>query len=229
MATTAASELSQRLAGHGLALRGGFMLDPAHDAALLDRFPGRRQLLLVGNVGSAIWPHLRRFIADNPAARDPLDQWTEIVLRRLADEIGTISLFPFGGPPWWPFQQWARRADAVAPSPVAILIHPTYGLWHAYRGALLLEEPVDLPPRADTPSPCESCVDRPCLSGCPVGAFSAGGYDVDGCARHVNGATGTDCRTRGCLARLACPVGSEYRYDSAHADFHMAAFRRAHP
>ena len=221
--------LNQRLARHGLVSRGGFSLDPVSDGALLDRFPDCRQLLLIGNVGSAIWPHLRQFIADNPVASDPLDQWTEIVLQEVAGEIGAVSLFPFGGPPWWPFQQWARRADAVAPSPVAILIHPTYGLWHAYRGALLLKEPIALPPRPDTPSPCDSCFDRPCLSGCPVGAFTASGYDVDGCARHVNGATGRDCQTQGCLARIACPVGSEYRYDAAHATFHMTAFRRAHP
>jgi len=229
MAIGTTTELSARLASHGLLLRGGFLLDPTTDSVLLERCPGGRQLVLVGNAGSAIWPHLHRFITENPTATDPLDQWTALVLQDLAAEIGAIGLFPFGGPPWWPFQQWAKRADAVTPSPVAILIHPTYGLWHAYRGALLLEEPIALPPRPNLPSPCDSCRDRPCLDGCPVGAFSASGYDVDGCARHVNGATGRDCQTRGCLARLACPVGSEYRYDSAHAAFHMAAFRRSHP
>jgi hypothetical protein len=229
MTIRTAAELSERLAAHGLLLRGGFELDPVTDGALLEQFQGRRQLLLIGNVGSAIWPYLHRFMADHPAASDPLDQWTEIVLQAVAGEIGAVSLFPFGGPPWWPFQQWAKRADAVSPSPVAILIHPIYGLWHAYRGALLLEEPIALPPRSGAPSPCDSCIERPCLSACPVGAFSASGYDVDGCARHVNGAAGHDCQTRGCLARLACPVGPEYRYDSAHAAFHMAAFRRSHP
>jgi hypothetical protein len=34
---------------------------------------------------------------------------------------------------------------------------------------------------------------------------------------------------RGCRARLACPVGVQHRYSSAQMQFHMQAFRRAHP
>ena len=37
------------------------------------------------------------------------------------------------------------RAEAVAPSPLGILIHPDYGLWHAYRGALAFAERLALP------------------------------------------------------------------------------------
>ena len=33
--------------------------------------------------------------------------------------------------------------------------------------------------------------------------------------------------TMGCEARLACPVGADYRYDPAAAAFHMGAFLRA--
>jgi hypothetical protein len=32
----------------------------------------------------------------------------------------------------------------------------------------------------------------------------------------------------GCLARQACPVGVEYRYEPEHAAFHMQAFAQRH-
>src|SRR5262249_38560608 len=154
--------------------------------------------------GSAIWPHLAQFIAENQSARHPLDYWTRQTVGHLARQLGVVDLYPFGGPPWWPFQRWAQRAESVAPSPVAILIHPVFGLWHAYRAALLWEQEIKLPALAPAASPCDSCADRPCLSACPVGAFGAQGYDVTSCARHVEGKQGAACRDLGCLARLAC-------------------------
>ena len=213
----------------GLILRGGFALDPEIDADLLRAYPQARQLILIGNAGSAIWPQIAGFIAANPADQHPLDHWTAQTLADIARRIDAIGLFPFGGPPWWPFQRWAQRVESVHPSPLAILIHPAFGLWHAYRAALLLAEPVELPVVAEQASPCDGCADRPCLTTCPVGAFSLSGYDVERCAAHVNSASGDRCRRLGCLARLACPVGVAWRYESDHAAFHMAAFQRAHP
>ena len=67
------------------------------------------------------------------------------MIEALAGELGAKAFFPSGGLPYWPFQQWARRAEPVHPSPVGILIHPRYGLWHSYRGALGLGEAHDLP------------------------------------------------------------------------------------
>jgi len=213
----------------GLILRGGFALDPEIDADLLRQYPAARQLILVGNAGSAMWPQVARFSQANPDGAHSLDHWTAEALTGIAGRIGGTSLFPFGGPPWWPFQRWAQRAESVYPSPLAILIHPDFGLWHAYRAALLLHEPVELPDVAPRPSPCDSCRDRPCLATCPVGAFSVTGYDVDACASHVSSAAGGACRSQGCLARLACPVGTDWQYESNHAAFHMAAFQRSHP
>jgi hypothetical protein len=125
-----------------------------------------------------------------------------------------------------PFQRWALRADAVYSSPLGILIHPEYGLWHAYRAALFFHETLELPARWDAPSPCESCTEKPCLSGCPVGAFSGGAYDVAACADHI-ARPETDCISVGCLARNACPVGLRWRYPEAQTRFHMTAFSRS--
>ena len=91
--------------------------------------------------------------------------------------VGGASTRPMDRP-IFPFQRWAMKVEPVFPSPIGILIHPDYGLWHAYRAAICLHQAIPVPSRDDRPSPCDSCADKPCLSTCPVGAFSRDGYDV---------------------------------------------------
>ena len=109
-------------------------------------------------------------------------------------------------------------------SPLGLNIHPTYGLWHAYRAALLFPVAFDLPVPRSGAHPCDSCLAKPCLSACPVHAFSPAGYDVPACAGHLKTSRGEACMSRGCLARHACPVGQGLGYAPAQAEFHMRAF-----
>jgi hypothetical protein len=209
--------ITAALLPHGLILRGGF--HPEAGEAGLD---GVGTALLVGNAGSAMWevfaPHIDR-------APNPLDRWTRRVVDPIAEEFGARAVYPFGEPRW-PFQRWALRAETLHASPLGILIHPEYGLWHAWRAALLFAEHLDLPPRSEAPSPCESCAEKPCLSACPVGAFTGNAYDVPACAAHI-ARPEADCLAVGCHARDACPVGPDWRYGEAQTRFHMAAFARS--
>jgi hypothetical protein len=210
--------------GAGLAARGAFLTDEAERTGALEDV---RTIALVGVAGRRGW----EAFAASPEAADrrdhPLDRFSRRVIDRLADAFGAIPLFPFGGPPHWPFQRWAQRAEPVHPSPVGVLIHPRYGLWHSYRGALGLREALALPPLDPAPSPCESCRAKPCLDACPVGAFTGAGYDVPACAAHLRDAAGADCMENGCLARRACPVGADFAQGPEQASFTMRAFRRA--
>jgi hypothetical protein len=212
------------LARAGLAFRGAF--HPAADDAVPPLGPGRpaQTLVLAGTIGGSLWPTFSTSPEIADGAPDPLDRWTRRVLSRLADALGAIALFPFGGPPHLPFQRWAMRAEPVAPSPLGILIHPDHGLWHAYRGVLAFAERLDLKPPDRRPRPCDSCADRPCLSACPAGAFTGARYDVPRCLAHIAAPAGQDCMGRGCRARLACPIGRTLAYSSDQAHFHMAAF-----
>jgi len=219
--------ISKRLAGTGLILRGGFATRPEDRLPPLPGGKAPPSLVLIGNAGPALWAAF----AAGPEAGDglphPLNRWT----RRLVDEVAAAEaaapLYPFETEPAWPFQRWAMRAEPVHPSPIGLLIHPEFGLWHAYRAALLLGDAVAFPEAAGTPSPCESCRDRPCLSTCPVGAFTPGQYDVPGCLNHLEAPQGEDCLEQGCRARRACPVGVGYRSSPAQAGFHMRAFLAA--
>lgn len=210
----------------GLVPRGAF--HPTDADAVPAMADGRAvdALVLVGVVGRAGWDAFQGS-AEAGQSPDPLDRWSRRVVTELAAELGAEPLFPFGGPPFLPFLRWARRAEAVHPSPIGPLIHPDYGLWHAYRGALAFQEAMDLPPADTRAPPCEACADKPCLTTCPVGAFGPDGYDVPACIGHIGADRGRDCLAGGCLARRACPVGVAYRYVPAQMGFHMRAFLAA--
>jgi hypothetical protein len=148
---------------------------------------------------------------------------------------GGVALYPFTGPPYWPFQQWATRAEPLQNSPLMLRIHPSYGLWHAYRFALALPGSplVNLvataaPPSSGLGSLCLQCDGQPCLQACPVSAFDGTSYRVDDCLGWLQQLGGEPCMQQGCLARRACPVGAAYRYPSDVAAFHMTAFASLH-
>ena len=216
-ARTILDELTAALAPHGLILRGGF-----HPLAADDLPADGGTLLMVGNAGGAMW---QAFAAERDAAENPLDRWTKRVVDPIARRFWARALYPFDAP-HPPFQRWAQRAEAVRPSPLGILIHPKFGLWHAYRAALLFDERLELPHQRDEPSPCESCREKPCLSACPVGAFTSADYDVASCAAHI-ATHDTTCLDAGCHARNACPVGENFRYPMEQTHFHMSAFARS--
>ena len=215
--------LAERLRPLGMMMRGGFHSTESDDLPPLPDGAPTASMILIGNAGPGMW---RAFATAGMVGENPLDDWTRQVLNEIAATVGAAALFPFDGPPWLPFQRWALRADNVHPSPIGPLIHPAYGLWHAYRGALAFADAVELPLTSAEPSPCDACADKPCLSACPVEALSPGSYDVAACAGQVGGPKGTECMQVGCRARAACPVGAEYRYASDQARFHMAAFLR---
>jgi ferredoxin len=214
--------LSASLAAHGLILRGGFHPDSEEPG-----LEATGTLLPVGNAGPAMW---EAFAPHIDGAPDPLDRWTKRVIDPIAARFGARAVYPFGSDAL-PFQRWAERAETLYRSPLGILIHPEYGLWHAYRAALLFAEHLPLPPRLAAPSPCDSCAERPCLSACPVGAFTGSAYDVPLCAGHLasrdDDGRPADCLTLGCHARNACPIGADWRYPKAQIRFHMAAFARS--
>lgn len=207
----------------GLSIFGGF--HPEFEDGVPNLEDGRPAgtLVMIGNVGPEMW---RRFTAAPEFATEtnPLDDWSARVLAGVARRLGATAWFPFSGPPYLPFVAWAKRAAPVAESPLGILIHPDYGLWHAYRGALGVAERLALPPADRRPRPCDDCATQPCLSACPVAAFDGRSYRVADCAAHVSGPHGADCLNLGCGARRACPVGRAYQYAPAQARFHMEAF-----
>jgi hypothetical protein len=215
--------LREEAARHGLALRGTFA-PRAEDAVppVAEGVPART-LVLLGNVGSSLWPAFSTSPEFADGRADPLDRWSRRVGEELAGRCGGRALFPFGGPPHHPFQRWALRTGVLFTSPVGILVDAQCGLWHAFRFAIALPEQVEETAPAAV-SPCLTCSARPCLTTCPVGAFVEGEYRHAQCVDYLVANPDAECWRSGCLARQDCPVGQAHGYLPEQANFHMSAF-----
>ena len=139
-------EIGEALRPFGLILRGGFHPEAADDVPPLSSGGPSKTLVLAGNAGPAMWEAFAASGEAKDEAPDPLDRWSMRILSAVAEGCGAEPLFPFGAPAR-PFLSWAARAEPVAPSPIGPLIHPEYGLWHAYRGAFSFPERLKLPAR----------------------------------------------------------------------------------
>ncbi len=202
---------------------GGFAVRPGEDG-----FPvGTRTLLMLGPKEPGFWPYLKAQPEwaqyENEHTPDPVDRWSRRVIGRIACDLGAKALFPFGGPPYHPFYQWALRSGRVWDSPVRLLVHSSQGLMVSFRGALALKDEIEVPP--PTTPPCEGCA-APCLAACPAGALTGAGYDVPACHAFLDRPEGADCLTGGCLVRRACPVSQSYARLPEQSAYHMRQFHR---
>lgn len=212
------------LAPCGLILRGGFNF-----ANVELRPPGlngvpARAVLLVGNGGADYWRYFLQWREKQPGdIENPLDNWSREVIGTAAAAINARVIMP-NDKPFMPFQQWAKRAEGLKPSPLGMLMHPRFGLWHAWRGALLLDAEISIQAPDNPIHPCDLCAGKPCLNSCPASVFDGGLYDYQGCVSHVRSPSGEACRRDGCIARNACPEAREWRYSSQVQAFHQKAF-----
>ena len=219
-----AQDVSDLLSANGLIPRGGFNFGPDDETSAGPSCAPARSVLLVGHAGPSIWPHFTRWREQQTAdLKNPLDAWSRLVIGDAAARFGARAVFP-SDKPWLPFQQWAMRTEGLQASPLGILMHPEYGLWHAYRGALLFDTELPLTPPHNPIHLCEACTGKPCLKACPVGAHSTAGFAYQDCLDHVRSPAGEPCRSGGCFDRNACPHGTAYRYPADQQAFHMAAF-----
>ncbi len=226
----------------GLLVRGGFAVDDADNVPPVAKGVATVTLVLFGNAGSSLWECFSSSKEYADALPDPLNRWSKRIGEDIANQLCGRALFPFGEPPYQPFIDWAKKAESLHCSKIGMLIHPRYGLWHAYRFAIAL--PTHISGLAADESAanladdfiagdmieqdiCQRCVEQPCLSACPVGAFTQSGYDVAVCYDFLKRDSGTQpggCRKGGCQSRVACPQGHRFRYQAEHSRFHMDAF-----
>ncbi len=216
--------ITDAIADTGLICRGGFHPSPDDDVPGAAGTAGT--VFLIGNAGPAMWRVFTTQIPPEDRQRfsDPLDTWIRRTLSEVAQRLGASALFPFDGPPFLPFSRWAKRAEPVFTSPMGPLIHPEFGLWHGYRGALVFAGSLAPPPREELANPCDQCADKPCLGTCPVNAIREGAFDVDACANHARTPAGMDCVMLSCRARRACPIGRRYQYEPDQSMHHMRGF-----
>lgn len=183
-----------------------------------------RQLILIGNAGRAMWAALQ---ASGPAPDDPIDDFS---VRTVAQWFAAACpghrytlLYPGDRPVG--LQTLGELAGWHWPTPFRLGILPQWGTWFGYRAALLAD--TGLPPTAPlrAASPCASCAARPCVATCPAQAMADGGFVLQRCVDYRL-RPDSRCRER-CVARDACPVGREHRYDEAQVRHACTASLRA--
>jgi hypothetical protein len=216
---TTLSAIEALLEPNHLSVMGGFLAQG--DPALPQ---GTETLLLIGPAEPGFWPHLTEQPEWTSGDPDPIDRWSSRVIGAIAESIGAKALFPFGGPPWHPFYNWALRSGRAWDSPVRLLVHDQMGLFASYRGALAVRQPLILPP--PPAKPCESCRDKPCITACPAMALSDTGYDVPLCHSFLDSPNGDDCMNNGCVNRRACPVSQAYARLPEQSAYHMRQFHK---
>lgn len=168
------------------------------------------QLILIGNAGRSMWVAMK---ASGIASGDPIDDFSvRTVAQWFAAQFPAhryTLLYPGDAPVG--LQTLGALAGWHRPTPFMLGILPQWGSWFGYRAALLTD--TDLPPTEPlrAVSPCEACAARPCIPACPAQAMADGGFALERCVAYRL-QPASRCRA-GCVARDACPVGREHRYD----------------
>ncbi len=199
-------------------------LTPPHGLRLSGRCHGDNAttVLLLSPDEPLFWSVFTASPEYNDGLAHPMDRWSTRVITCWAEQHGGKAVFPSDGPPYPDFLGWARKSGQFWQSPVGMLVNRHMGLFVSFRGAVLIPGLLDLP-APDTP-PCPQCPQQPCLSACPVHAFSARGYDVPKCHDWLDQPRGADCMNNGCGVRRACPLSKDCGRLTKQSAWHMRYF-----
>lgn len=185
-------------------------------------------LILLGQGGTRLWEYISSTSPPNDSRFDETSVALAATLVR--DHIGDVDYeIVYPGAALLPLGRLADLAGWGRPSPLGLTINEEFGLWLAHRVALLVAAQIPATSRDDIGHPCDSCADKPCITACPVRAVDATtGFDVASCTsfRIEDDSACAHC----CLARLACPIGTEHRYSEEQMVYHyssgLASIRR---
>ncbi|MGE5471524.1 MAG: hypothetical protein ACM3X0_12065 [Bacteroidota bacterium] len=201
-----------RLAAAGLNLHAVFNIaDLPPDIAgqlVVDR--ACRQLILLGHGGRALWEVVK---ASASATPDPIDDHTRATVDRwFAEDLpGHRYQVIYPGSRSIGLQTLGKLAGWHHASPFMIGINRTWGSWFAYRAVVLADTHFAPSAVVADSSPCSECAGRACVSACPGGALDGAAFSLEKCVAWRK-QPASSCRTT-CLARLACPVACQHRYD----------------
>lgn len=175
-----------------------------------------RQLILFGHVGRRLWDCVQ---SEGLDTANPIDEYSVRTIQRwlqqAAPEAHTRFVFPIGLPQGKHvgLQRLGILAGWHHPSPFFVGVDAQFGSWFAYRAALLADTSFATSDVEDHGDPCAVCEDKPCIRACPGDALVSGTMDMQACHRQRLRAD-SPCAL-GCIARRACPVGVEHRYEDS--------------
>lgn len=189
---------------------------PADLLAPLEPMPDETQLIMFGHVGRRLWECVQ---LEGLETANPIDEYSvrtvDAWFRQAAPTAHARFVFPVGLPDGKRagLQRLGTLAGWHHPSPFFVGVDAKFGSWFAYRAVILTD--TAFPPSAvqDFGNPCLDCVSKPCIHACVGGALVSGQMDLSACCRQRL-RENSPCAL-GCVARLSCPVGAEYRYEDS--------------
>ena len=183
---------------------------PAEITATLGTTAGFDQLILLGHGGKRLWECVQ---AAGSAGGDPVDDYcARVVADWFSTELpGHRYRIVYPGSAPGPLQRIGALAGWHHPTPFMVGIDREWGPWWAYRAVVLADTGFCPSPTVDRGSPCTSCQARPCVTACPAAAMDGGRFALEQCIAYRM-RDDSKC-IHACLARIACPVGGEHRYD----------------
>lgn len=176
--------------------------------------PHERQLILFGHAGRRLW---QRVQAEGIRSDHPIDEYTlrtvEGWIARAIAGARVRFVYPRGLPAGRHvgLQRLGTLAGWHHASPFMVGVDAKWGSWFAYRAAILTDTRLPASPLQDHGNPCLACDAKPCIRACPPRALDSGSMNTHACQQHRL-ADNSPCAA-GCLARLACPIGVEHRYE----------------
>jgi len=183
-----------------------------------------RQLLVFGHAGKRMWSAL---CAERPppwSSANPVDDFSlDSVRAHLEGELGVQRWAPlYPGTTLVPLQELGTLLGWHQASPLLVGISPEFGTWFAYRAVVVADTELPVTQASEgRVSPCETCVEKPCLDACPGAALTTGTLSIGRCV-DFRVADGSPCADR-CVAREACPIGVEHRYERDQIGYHYGA------
>jgi len=198
-------------------------LSPEVKAALFARCPQAKnysQLILIAHAGTQLWRSLNSNVADVSEKANPIDTYTiDVVQRFLKTEHPSAAYeIVYPGTDTVSLQELGKLAAWHHASPFMVGINAHVGSWFAYRALVLANTDLAVTTALVSESPCVTCEDSPCISACPAHALDDGKFHLEKCLSYRQQSDSLCANT--CLARCACPVGSEHRYSDAQMQFH---------
>ena len=178
-----------------------------------------QRLVMLGQGGPVLWNTMQ---AEGFESGDRFDDYSRKSVSEYAEALDNPALeIIYPSDILLPLGRMAELAGWGRSSPLGLTINDEFGLWFAHRMVFLIDAPLDLV-RRSTSHPCRTCQDTPCVTACPVEAVSVEhGFDVDACSA-FRILEHSPCADR-CLARLACPIGTEHTYGREQMSHHYAA------
>lgn len=178
-------------------------------------------LLMIGHGGKRFWQgFMNQTRHTTERSSNPIDDYSIEVadhfMQQRWPELSYHVLYP--GPNPVGLQQLGVLAGWYHSSPLKVGINATWGLWYAYRVVLLVEGVLEPTEKVQQPSPCDSCMDKPCITACPGQALSDAGRMLTLCVDHRLQPE-SSCQNT-CVARQACPIQLQHRYDPDQIHYH---------